>query len=60
MACKLNTLEISAVISEELDIVAVCELYPVTRLDCCSVTSSVLLLLELCLEALDINLVTLL
>ena len=60
MTCELNSLEVCAVVTNELDAVAVCELYPVTRLYGCSVTSSVFLLLELCLEFLEVDLVALL
>ena len=55
VAGKLNALKLGAVISEELDVVAMSELHPVSRLDCCSVAGSVLLLLELDLEAFEVD-----
>ena len=60
MTGELYAVNLCEVVSEELDVVAVCELYPVSRLDGCSVASSVFLLLELYLEALEVNLVALL
>ena len=60
VAGKLNSLELCVIITKELDVVTVCKFNPVTRLDRSCITSSVLLLLKLCLEALDINLVALL
>ena len=60
MTCKLDTLELSIVVSEELDIVAVCELHPVAGLDGSRVAGPVLLFLKFCLETLDVDLISLL
>ena len=59
MACELDTFKICLVVAAELDIVAMCELYPITRLDGSRVTCSVLLLLKLNLETFDVDGITL-
>ena len=60
VTCKLDSLDLCKVITYELDVVAVYELNPVARLYGSCITCSVLLLLELCLEALQVDLISLL
>ena len=60
VAGQLHVLKLRVVISEELDVVAVGEFNPVSGFNRSSIARSVLLLLELDLEALEIDLVSLL